>query len=333
MTDTRLARAGDWVSRAGSLQPSDPLLRRGLYVGIALVVLLGIALAISASLHELPEIDWRWRPLSLLLGSLGVLAFLLANAEMWRRLLRALGFEIGLTSSTAIWIVSSLARLVPTSLLTPVLRMAMMERERVPKRITLIALVYEVALSVTGGLLVAAYFIIDLPDLQGHWQRFLVLAIPVCALICLQPRIFHRCTDYALHRFGRDPLPLSLRPGRVLEFIALYSLVYILAGLSTYAIAQSVYPIGAGDLPTVIGAFAVGTTFGIFAFVLPGGLVAREAGLAIALSPIMPTAPAIAIAVLTRVVQISIEVILASTMQLWVRRTSYSEDAASEPVA
>jgi uncharacterized membrane protein YbhN (UPF0104 family) len=58
---------------------------------------------------------------------------------------------------------------------------------------------------------------------------------------------------------------------------------------------------------------------------VPGGLVAREAGLAVALSPIMPTAPAVAIAVLSRVVQIAMEVLLTTLTQIAVRRHGYPE--------
>jgi hypothetical protein len=54
-------------------------------------------------------------------------------------------------------------------------------------------------------------------------------------------------------------------------------------------------------------------------------LVAREAGLAVALSPIMPTAPAVTIAVLTRVVQIAMEVLFATLTQIEVRRRGYPE--------
>ena len=37
-TPTRLERAGDVAARAGSLQPWDPRVRRGLHAGIAIVV-------------------------------------------------------------------------------------------------------------------------------------------------------------------------------------------------------------------------------------------------------------------------------------------------------
>ncbi len=318
-------RAGDLASRLGSLDPHDPIMRRGLHIAIGIAVILGVALALWGTLSELPEVDWRWQPVSLALGVLGTAAFLLVNAELWRRLLRALGAELHPLPASTIWFVSGLGRFVPTSLLTPMIRTAMAEREGVAKRLTLVSVTYEIALALSGALVVAAYFIVDLPDLSGQWARFLAIALPVVAVIVLQPAIFHRLTAAALERLGRAPIPIALGPGRIFEFLALYAGVYVLAGLSTYALGQSIYPMGSDDVVTVLGAFAVGTTIGIIAFMVPGGLVAREAGLAVALSPIMPTAPAVAIAVLSRVVQIAMEVLLATLTQIEVRRRGYPE--------
>jgi hypothetical protein len=330
---SRLERAGDLASRVGSLDPGDPVMRRGLHFAIALLVLLGVGLAVWGSLNEFPSIDWRWKPVPLVLGTLGVGAFLLANAELWRRLLRALGPELPRLPATTIWFVSGLGRFVPTSLLTPMIRTAMSEREGVPKRICIVSVAYEIGLALTGALVVSAYFIVDLPDLQGDWERFLAVGLPLFGFIALQPRIFHRVTARILARLGRPDIPDGLPTSRIVEFLALYCLVYVLAGLSTYALGQCIYPMGADDIVTVLGAFAVGTTIGVLAFVLPAGLVAREAGLAVALSPIMPAAPAVAIAVLSRVVQIAMEVLIASVTQVAVRRRGYPELDTHAPAA
>lgn len=300
-------------------------MRRGLHIAIGLVVLLGVGLAVWGSLSEFPSIDWRWRPVSLGLGILGYGLFLVVNALLWRRLLGTLGPKLPRLPATTIWFVSGLGRFVPTSLLTPMIRTAMAEREGVPKRVCIVSVAYEVALALTAALVVGAYFIVDLPDLRGDWERFLAIAFPLIAIVALQPRIFHRLTEWVLHRLGRRSIPDALPPARILEFLVLYCLVYVLAGLSTYALGQSIYPMGTDDIPTVLGAFAVGTTLGVIAFVLPAGLVAREAGLAVALSPIMPTAPAVAIAVFSRIVQIAMEVLIATVTQLAVRRRGYPE--------
>jgi glycosyltransferase 2 family protein len=307
----RLHRAGALAARIGALRPADPNLRRGLYAGITVIVLLSVGLAALTNLNELPDLQWRFQPAWLAVAILGFAGLQLTNAELWRRVLHALGPVITPRWGIAIWCASALGRYVPTSLLLPVIRVAMAEREGVPKRICLASVVYEVALAFTAALAVAAYFVINLPELEGRPVRFLVLVLPVLALVVLQPAIFHRVADFALERLGRLPLPLSLSGSRILAFVGLYALTFVLGGLSLYALAQSIYPLDGSDAVTVVGALAVGTTLSVLAFMVPGGLVAREAGVALALSPVMPTGPAVTIAVLLRIVQLGIELLLA----------------------
>ena len=332
---TRLERAGDIAASASSLRPSDPNLRRGLHAGIAIVVVLGAGLAIIAALGDFPEIDWNLHPIALLLAVAAISLYLVLSGEIWRRLLHALGPELDPLRGEAIWFASGLGRYVPTALLLPMVRMAMCEREGVPKRVCLASVAYEGALFFAASLIVGAYFVITLPDLAGVWQRYLVLVLPAVALIVLQPRIFHSLADRALARLGRNPLPLSLPGKRVFEFVGLYAIVNVIAGLGVYCLAQSVYPVGTEDLPTVVSSYAVANTLSILAFMIPGGLGAREAAMAAALSPVMPTGPALAIAVLSRILQVALEVLFATVAPLLARsprRGNADEPTAAEPV-
>jgi glycosyltransferase 2 family protein len=308
---TRLERAGDLASRAGSLQPSDPNVRRGLHAGIAIVVALTVGLAVFAALGDFPDAEFRFDPLALLLAVVCMVAYLVASGEIWRRLLHALGPELEPVRAQAIWFPSGLGRYVPAALLLPMLRVAMSEREGVPKRICLASVVYELALLFTASLIVGAYFVITLPDLEGVWQRYVVLVLPAVALVALQPRIFHTFADRALLRLGRDRLPLSLSGLRILEFVGLYAAACVIAGFAIYGLARCFQPVGPDDLPTIVGSYAVANTLSILAFMIPGGLGAREAAMAAALSPVMPAAPALAVAVLSRVLQVALEVLLA----------------------
>jgi glycosyltransferase 2 family protein len=330
---TRLERAGDLAARAGSLQPSDPALRRGLHAAIGIIVVLSVGLAAIAAVGDFPDVDWRFRPVALLLAVVAIALYLLFSSEIWRRLLHALGPSLTPLRAESIWFASGLGRYVPTALLLPMLRMAMAERAGVPKRITFATVVYELALFFTGSLIVGAYFVITLPDLKGEWQRFLVLIIPVIAVVALQPRIFHTIADKVLLRLGRAPLPLSLPGRRVFEFLGLYAIDTLIAGLGLYCLTQSVYPAGTGDMPTIVGSYAVANTFSILAFILPGGLGAREAGMAVALSPVMPYAPAVAVAVLSRILQLGLEVVLALVTPLLARRADARASAPSQPEA
>jgi uncharacterized membrane protein YbhN (UPF0104 family) len=317
---SKLERAGDLAARASSLQPSDPNVRRGLHAGIAIVLVLSVALVVVAGVGDFPEVHWRFKPIALLLALFAFGAYLLASAEIWRRLLAAVGPELPPVRAYAIWFASGLGRYVPTALLLPMLRMAMAEREGVPKRITAATVAYELALLITGSVVVAAYFVITLPDLDGIWQRYLVLVLPAVALIAIHPRVFHPLADWALTRAGRSTLPLSLPALRSLEFVVLYAAACLIAGLGIYCLAQAITPVGADSLPTVVSAYAVANTVSILAFVIPGGLGAREASMAAALAPVMPTAPAVAVAVLSRILQVGLEMAFASGTVFLARR-------------
>ncbi len=304
------------------MRPADPRVRRGLHAAVATAVVAGAALAVIAAVGDFPSVSWRFRPAALALAVVGFGVSLLSAAEIWRRILAALGSRLDARRSMAIWFVSGLGRYVPTSLLLPVLRTAMAEREGVSGRITLASMVYEIGLSSTAALAIGAYFVVDLPSLSGSPGRFLVVALPIVGLVVLQPRYFHSVADRVLVRLGRDPLPASLSSARVLSLGALFGVTYLLAGLSLYALAQSIYPVGIGDLAVVVGAFSVGTALSLIGLALPGGLLAREAGIALALSPVMPAAPAIAIAVLARIVQLMLEVLGSVVCPVLARRVS-----------
>jgi hypothetical protein len=325
----KLARAGDLASRIGGLDPGDPAIRRGLHAAIAIVLVLGVGLAVVGSAHEFPDIDWTWRPFPLVLGIIGWGVTMLASAEVWIAILGGLGSRLERHVGVRIWFISGLGRFVPTSVLLPMVRIAACQRLGVRKSTCLASIVYEYAILLAAALTVGAYCLITLPGLQGHWERYLALAVPVLVVALIQPSVFRRVTDRALTRLGRESLPEVLDGRQATALLLAYIAINATGGLSVYGLAQCVYPLGSDDIPTVIGAYALGTCIGLIAFALPGGLVAREAGLAVGLSPIMPTAPAVAIALFARLTQISVEVVVV-TVSLARARLAGRIDATAE---
>jgi hypothetical protein len=286
--------------------------RIALGVAFVLLVLLFVGLAIAREATRLDPEGLRFDAPWLVLAVAGFLALQLAHTELWRLQLHALGHDLPRRRSYAIWCVSAIARYVPTSMLMPTLRIALAQREGVPKRITLASLVYEAALALVGAIVVSAYFLLQLPALDDRPVRWVVLALPVVALVVLHPRVFGPLSARALRRIGRAPLPLTLPARRLLVLAALYAGSFLLAGASLYALGQALYPLNADDLPRILGAFAIGFSASVIAFMLPGGLGARELALVAALDPVMPVAVALAVAIASRLVQIALEIALAA---------------------
>jgi hypothetical protein len=299
-----------------------------LWVALGLVVLLFVGLAVANEVTRLDDESLRLQPGWLAAAAAGFAVLQLTHTELWRWQLRVLGHPLRRDRAYAIWSVSAVARYVPTSMLMPTLRIALSQREGVPKRITLASLVYEAALALTGAIIVASYFLIQLPSAEDRSSRWLVLVIPVVAVATLHPRVFGPASAFALRKLGKEPLQLTLPASKLFVLAGMYAASFLLAGASLYALAQGLYPLDAGDFPRVLGAFAIGFSASVLAFVLPGGLGARELALVAALRPVMPAGVGLAVAIAARLTQLIIEIVLAAlTPALAARRRRSAKES------
>jgi hypothetical protein len=314
-------------------------LRWAIRVGLAVLVLGFLALAVVAQVGHLPRHGLRFAPLWLVLGICGFTLLQLAHAGLWRLILQAFGYQVAAPRSRAIFSTSLLARYVPTSLLMVYSRMAMGERVGVPRRVTFSAIVYELVLALGGAITLGAYFVVSLPQLAGDEIRFGVLLIPVGAAMALHPKVFTPVANRLLRRTGREPLRRPVRHSTVLALMGAYALSFVLAGLATFAVARAIHPVHPADIPTVVGAFAIGYAASLVGFVLPAGLGAREAGFVAALTPVMPVATAVETAVAVRLLQMAIEVVFALVTPIYARRAEERRKAlvsasdAGEPIS
>jgi hypothetical protein len=317
---TLLERLGAAGSAATSLQGGVPRWQRAVMAAIVATVIVALALAISSQWSKLPHIQWRFQPAWLAAGIAAVILFQWLHAQLWVSIIHALGSPIPTLRGVAVWSITLLGRYVPTNVALAAGRMALAEREGVPKRVCAASLMYELAFTFAGASIVGAYFVITLPDLRDTPGRWLVLAIPAVTLAMLDPAIFHRLADAALRRLGRATLPISLTRRQVAGFTLLFSGSFLVAGFAVLAFAEALHGIPAGDASTAIGAYSVGFAASVIAFVLPGGLGAREGAMTAALSPILPVTVALAVAVAMRLTQMAVEVLYAAITPLLARR-------------
>jgi hypothetical protein len=302
-------------SLASAMRWSNPVVRRAVWSTLVLVTLTAIIAAGLGTWSRLPDFDWRIRPGWLALAAAAFLSLHLAHAGLWRLVVHRIGRPMDARRSRAIWCVSGLARYTPGSLLMPMVRVAMAQPEGVPKRECLASVVYEMALLLTGSAIIGAYAVVNAPEFGGD-VRYLVLVIPLAALLCLHPRVFKRVADIALNRIGKQSLPRALPARSVFTVAALYAATWLLAGAGLYALIQGLHPIQPDDFLVVAAAPAVGYLAAAFAFVLPGGIGAREGGLAIVLDVALPLGVAVAVAVALRLLQLTLELGAAAATPL-----------------
>lgn len=316
-----LERLGSAGATAASLGGERSRWRRWTVGLLALLAVLCLALFVATQWSRLPDIRWRFEPGWLVVCVAALAGFQALQAQLWGWILHGLGSRLAMPRAWSIFSVTLLARYVPTNLALVVGRTAMGEREGVPKRVTLAGIVYQLGLTFAGAAAVGAYFVIVLPTLEGKPVRFAALALPVIALIALDPRVFHRLADFALRRLGREALPGSLSRPLVFAFTAVSALSFAIAGVAVWALAEAIHGVAASDVPTVIGAYSVGYAVSVMTIVLPGGLGAREGAMVAALSPVMSLTVALAVAVAIRLLQVAVELVFATLTPVWARRS------------
>jgi uncharacterized membrane protein YbhN (UPF0104 family) len=276
---------------------------------LALIAAGGVAAALASQWSRLSDTQWRVRPGWLALSVLAFFVFQAINAQTWTTILRWLGAPLPIRRAHAVWSASVLTRYVPTNALVFVTRAGMLARDGVAWPVAVASTFYEFALAFVAAVALSAYFVIVLPDLSDQPLRFLVVLPALAVLALVHPRVLRRLSDVVLRRLGQAPLPTMLPPRRIAAIVAMYIATLLAAGAGVLALARGLHPVGASHVPAVLGSYAVGFAVGLAAFVLPGGLGAREGGTAAALAPAVPTAVAIAAAVAARLVQTLVELI------------------------
>jgi hypothetical protein len=217
-------------------------------------------------------------PIYFVLGALG-----------WDLTLRFLGRPLGIGRAQVAWGQPLLARYVPGSVLYVLGRVILSERAGVPRRITIASIVYEQAISATSAIVVAAYFIINHPDLQGQPLRWAVLALIPLAVVLLHPKVFGPLANRVLGAFGREPLPEVISLRGVLALIVYYSLNWLVIAFGIYCVARSVTYIPYDDILLVGSAQAIGYFAALVTLVAPAGLGVRDAAFAWAVKAALPS--------------------------------------------
>jgi uncharacterized membrane protein YbhN (UPF0104 family) len=319
---TLLERAGSAAAGIGQAGPKHPRARLALQWGLAILIFGFLVGFVLRQWNQLPDFKWHFAPGWLALSAVCVFAFYIAQGEVWRLIMGALGERLPSTPARAIWGKSLLARYVPTNVLMLLGRMVMAERYGAPKRVTLASMVYELGLGFGTAVMVGAYFVIELPSLHHQPARYAVLAVIPVVLVVFHPRVFARLADFALGKLGREPLPRTLPFGRVLEFSLMYVACWAVVGIGVYAFASALTALDASDLPYIAAAYPVAFCVAVLTFIVPSGLGTRDAALATAMAAVLAGAVATAIAVAFRIFQTAVELLYVAAVAALDKRKS-----------
>ena len=275
-----LHRLGEAGAKFGTKPPRSRRVRLALQVGLAALIFGFLVLTVIDQWSEIQNEGVHFHVVWLLPALIVLPVFYVLSALGWDFTLRFLGYRIGFGRAQVAWGQPLLARYVPGSVLYVLGRVLLSERAGGPRRITIGSIVYEQAISATSAVVIAAYFIINHPDLQGEPVRWAVLLLIPAAIALLHPRVFGPLANRALGAFGREPLPAVISLRGVLSLIAFYTLNWVVVAFGIYCVARSVTHIPFNDILLVGSAQAIGYFAALVTLVAPAGLGIRDAAFA-----------------------------------------------------
>ncbi len=322
-----LHRIGEAGAKFGTKPPRSKRVRIAIQLGIAILVFGFLVLTVVDQWAEIKDKGVHFHVLWLIPAFVILPIFYSLNAVGWDLILRFLGYRLGAGRAQVAWGQPLLARYVPGSVLYVLGRVLLSERVGVPRRLTIASIVYEQALQATSAIIVAAYFLIDHPDLQGQPWRWGVLILIPLAIALLHPRVFGPLANRVLRAFGREPLPEVMSLRGVIAVLVFYALNWGVIALGIWCVARSVSGVSAGDIAVAGAAQAFGYVAALVTLVAPAGLGIRDAAFAWAFKVATPGnsfAVASLVAIVVRGVLTVVEVIYVGIVTLMGRREGWS---------
>jgi glycosyltransferase 2 family protein len=238
-----------------------------------------------------------------------VVGALLGAMLTWRTLLADLGSPLPLRPAAKVFFVGQLGKYIPGAVWPVLAQMEMGRDLGVPRPRSAAAFFLMMPVQLATGLLVTLVTL--------GWDRFgwLLLLVPVL-LVLLEPKVINGLIGFGLRRLRREPLERPLTRRGMLTALGWASLGWTCYGAHLYFVAPEIGPVFA------VGAFAMSWCLGIMTFVVPAGAGVRELAMVAALSPVMESGPAIAVALCSRIVIIAGDLACAGLAGIASRRDS-----------
>ncbi|HEX8050899.1 MAG TPA: lysylphosphatidylglycerol synthase domain-containing protein [Solirubrobacterales bacterium] len=322
-----LHRVGEVGSKVGKKPPRSRRVRVALQLGLAVLIFGFLIRTVVQQWSEIQSEGVHFHVGWLIPAILVLPAFFVLSAYGWDLILRFMGYRLGFGRAQVAWGQPLLARYVPGSVLYVLGRVLLSEKAGVPRRITIASIVYEQAISATSAVLIASYFIIRHPDLQGQPWRWGVLLLVPLAVALLHPKVFGPLVNRALRALGREQLPEVLSLRSVVILILFYSLNWLVVAVGIYFVARSVTFIPVEDLILVGSAQAIGYFAALVTLIAPAGIGPKDAAFAWAMKAALPTrsfALASLIAIAVRGVMTVAELLYVGAVTALGRREGWS---------
>jgi hypothetical protein len=282
--------------------------------------LLKLAVVVAAVGIGAYEISKEWREVHHALGQIGVLACFeallvllvmqFATLRQWQSLLAGLGSPLRTTTAGRIFFIGQLGKYIPGSVWPVLTQMELGARANVPRLRSGSASILTMILSLATGLLVAAATLPFAHYSAGYdWVFVLVPLI----LACLHPRVLNPLLSRLFKLIKRPGLEHPVTLTMLAKALAWSLLAWIANGMQLWILADRLGAPAGRTILIALGGYAFAWCVGFVVIFAPAGAGFRDLLIVAVLAPVLPYAPALAVALVSRAVNTISDLLVAGT--------------------
>jgi glycosyltransferase 2 family protein len=292
----------------------NPWLRAGLLAIAAGLAVYGLASQWDAVHAALTRLAWYDVAGAAACAIAGLGCMLLA----WRALLAGLGSPLPLPAAIRVMSIGQLGKYVPGAVWALAAQVELARDYDVPRRRSTAASLVAMAVTLVVSL-IAAGVMLPLTSAHAIGHYWWVLAVTPLAAACLHPRIIKFGLDLVLKVLHRDPLEESVGAAAMARALAWTTLGWLFYGAHAWFLISDFARRGAGGsgsahtFALALGGFALAWAVGFLIIFFPGGIGPREIALIAVLAPVMPSTSALVVALASRVVMTTGDLVWAGT--------------------
>lgn len=246
--------------------------------------------------EALVSLPWQ----SVVLSFFAVLVGLFLGAVVWKIVLSDLGAPVSYTSAAKFYLVGGLGKYVPGAVWAVLLSMELAKQAGVNRARSftagLVATGMGVVASLITGLAALPVVLRDSESKQLLWLFGLLLI----GLVFLHPKLLTWLVNLVLRLLRKQPVERRFTGVEVLKATGVAVLIYVFYGVHLWLLANSLGSPGIDTLVLCVGTMGISMTAGLLAFFLPSGIGARELVITAALVTVLPSAQAVALALVSR---------------------------------
>ncbi len=250
---------------------------------------------------ELTRYDWRidcvWVVLAFLFYSVALFTVVIG----WSWIMKRISFsahETRLPKHLKYYIYSNLCQRLPAPALYLLGRAYLYESEGVTKTVTVAISILEWLILTFSGVIV--YLVLSpfssLPS-PGYNNYWILAGVIILSSLLIHPRIIQLILRFR----GQEEIAPPFNYVDVWISLFIYSLVWILGGLTLYTVINSIYPLSLGSLSAVISVWALSGSLTTVILIAIPGFGIKEVTLSFLLGYLMPSPLAIVVSLLMRV--------------------------------